>query len=343
MSSGAPPAAVRAPSPVAWRAAVAPYVGPDSTRSLLQLTTTLALLALSFTVAYQLYDWSVWAALALAPLSAGLLVRTFIFMHDCAHGSFLPWRRASEVVGFFTGTLTLTPFGQWRRDHALHHASSGDLERRGHGDIQTLTVREYLARTPRGRLAYRLARHPAALLLVGPLYLMLNQRFRPRSKATGDKQITSVWTTNAAILVLGTLTVLLFGWPALLVVYLPAIYLAAMAGIWLFYVQHQFEDAYWESAESWDYATAALHGSSHLVLPPVLQWFTGNIGLHHVHHLAPRIPNYRLQSCHDATPMLHVAPVLTLRDGISALRLALWDEEQRRMVPFSDVAEGRSA
>ena len=342
MSSGAPPAAVRTPSPVAWRAAVAPYIGPDSTRSLLQLTTTLALLALSFTVAYQLYDWSVWAALALAPLSAGLLVRTFIFMHDCAHGSFLPWRRASELVGFFTGTLTLTPFGQWRRDHALHHASSGDLERRGHGDIQTLTVREYLARTPRGRLAYRLARHPAALLLVGPLYLMLNQRFRPRSKATGDKQITSVWTTNAAILVLGTLTVLLFGWPALLVVYLPAIYLAAMAGIWLFYVQHQFEDAYWESAESWDYATAALHGSSHLVLPPVLQWFTGNIGLHHVHHLAPRIPNYRLQSCHDATPMLHVAPVLTLRDGISALRLALWDEEQRRMVRFSDVAEGRS-
>ena len=342
MSSEASAPAVRAPAAAAWRAAVAPYVGPDTTRSLAQLTTTLGLLALSLTIAYQLAIWSVWAGLALAPLSAGLLVRTFIFMHDCSHGSFLPWRRASEVVGFFTGVLTLTPFGQWRRDHALHHASSGDLERRGHGDIQTLTVREYLARTPRGRLAYRLARHPAALLLVGPLYLMINQRFRPRSKATGDKQIMSVWTTNAAILVLGTLTVLLFGWRALLVVYLPAIYLAAMAGIWLFYVQHQFEDAYWESAETWDYATAALHGSSHLVLPPVLQWFTGNIGLHHVHHLAPRIPNYRLQSCHDATPMLHVAPVLTLREGISALRLALWDEEQRRMVRFKDVA-GRSA
>ncbi len=337
------PPVVRAPAAAAWRAAVAPYLGPDTTRSRVQLTTTLGLLALSFTIAYQLAGWSVWAGLALAPLSAGLLVRTFIFMHDCAHGSFLPWRRASEIVGYVTGVLTLTPFGQWRRDHALHHASSGDLERRGHGDIQTLTVREYLARTPRGRLAYRLARHPAALLLVGPLYLMINQRFRPRSKATGDKQITSVWTTNAGIVVLGALTVLLFGWQALLVVYLPAIYLAAMAGIWLFYVQHQFEDAYWESAETWDYATAALHGSSHLVLPPVLQWFTGNIGLHHVHHLAPRIPNYRLQSCHDATPMLHVAPVLTLRDGISALRLALWDEEQRRMVRFKDVAEGRSA
>ena len=343
MSSEATATVVSAPAPAAWRAAVAPYIGPDTTRSIVQLTTTLALLALSFTIAYQLAAWSVWAALAFSPLSAGLLVRTFIFMHDCAHGSFLPWRRASEIVGYVTGVLTLTPFGQWRRDHALHHASSGDLERRGHGDIQTLTVREYLARTPRGRLSYRLVRHPAALLLVGPLYLMINQRFRPRGKATGEKQVTSVWATNAGILVLGALTVALFGWQALLVVYLPAIYLAAMAGIWLFYVQHQFEDAYWESAESWDYATAALHGSSHLVLPPVLQWFTGNIGLHHVHHLAPRIPNYRLQSCHDATPMLQVAPVLTLRDGISALRLALWDEEQRRMVRFRDVGEGRSA
>ena len=339
----ASPAASRGPSATAWRAAVAPYIGPDTTRSLLQLTTTLGLLALSFVLAYWLGSWSVWAALAIAPLSAGLLVRTFIFMHDCSHGSFLPSRPASEIVGFITGVLTLTPFGQWRRDHALHHASSGDLERRGHGDIQTLTVREYLARSPRGRLMYRLARHPASLLLVGPLYLMINQRFRPRSKATGDKQITSVWTTNAAIVVLAALTVLLFGWRALLVVYFPAIYLAAMAGIWLFYVQHQFEDAYWESGENWDYATAALHGSSHLVLPPILQWFTGNIGLHHVHHLAPRIPNYRLQRCHDATPMLHVAPVLTLAQGVAALRLALWDEESRRLVRFKDVAEERSA
>ena len=343
MSAEARSAAPRGPSPTAWRAAVAPYIGPDASRSILQLSTTLALLALTFTMAYQLHGWSVWAALALAPLSAGLLVRTFIFMHDCSHGSFLPWRRASDLVGFFTGVLTLTPFAQWRRDHALHHASSGDLERRGHGDIATLTVREYLARTPRGRLSYRLTRHPASLLLVGPLYLMVNQRFRPRSKATGAQQAASVWSTNAAILALGVLTVLLFGWYALLIVYLPAIYLAASAGIWLFYVQHQFEDAYWEPAESWDYATAALHGSSHLVLPPVLQWFTGSIGLHHVHHLAPRIPNYRLQRCHDSTPLLQVAPVLTLRSGVAALRLALWDEEQRRMVRFSDVAEERQA
>ena len=339
MSAEARVGAQHAPSPAAWRAAVAPYIGPDASRAFLQLTTTLVLLALSFTMAYQLHNWSAWAALAVAPLSAGLLVRTFIFMHDCSHGSFLPWRWASDLVGFVTGVLTLTPFAQWRRDHALHHASSGDLERRGHGDIATLTVREYLARPARGRLSYRLARHPASLLLVGPLYLMINQRFRPRGLATGSPQVVSVWSTNAAILALGALTVVLFGWHALLVVYLPAIYLAASAGIWLFYVQHQFEDAYWESSESWDYATAALHGSSHLVLPGVLQWFTGNIGLHHVHHLAPRIPNYRLQRCHDATPMLQVAPKLTLRAGVAALRLALWDEAQRRMVRFSDLAD----
>jgi acyl-lipid omega-6 desaturase (Delta-12 desaturase) len=328
----------RGPSAAEWRAAVAPYVGPDARRALLQLGTTLALLALSLGTAYRLLAWSVPAALLLAPLSAGLLVRTFIFMHDCAHGSFLPWRRASDLVGFVTGVLTLTPFGQWRRDHALHHASSGDLDRRGHGDVPTLTVREYLARTPRGRLVYRLIRHPASLMLVGPLHLMFGQRVRPRSKATGTPQLASVWATNAAIVALGAATVLTLGWKALLLVYLPAYYLAAMAGVWLFYVQHQFEDAYWEAGGEWDYATAALHGSSHLVLPPVLRWFTGSIGLHHVHHLAPRIPNYRLQPCHDATPLLQGAPVLTPRAGVAALRLALWDEERRRMVRFADVA-----
>ena len=326
--------------PADWRAAVAPYVGPDASRALAQLATTLVLLALSFTIAYLLSARSVVAALAMAPLSAGLLVRTFIVMHDCAHGSFLPWRRASDFVGFVTGVLTLTPFDQWRRDHALHHASSGDLDRRGHGDIPTLTVREYLARSPRGRLAYRAVRHPATLLLGGPLHLMISQRFRPRSKATGARQVESVWATNVAIVVAAAAAVALFGWRSLLIVYLPAFYLAAMAGVWLFYVQHQFEDAYWESAGDWDYATAALHGSSHLVLPPVLQWFTGSIGLHHVHHLAPRIPNYRLQRCHDATPLLQEAPVLTLRTGVSALRLALWDEERRRLVRFSDLRDG---
>jgi omega-6 fatty acid desaturase (delta-12 desaturase) len=327
----------RGPASADWRAAVAPYVGPDASRAIAQLVSTLGLLVLSLGLEYWLLDHSLWFSLALAPLSGGLLVRTFILMHDCAHGSFLPWRRASEIVGYVTGVLTLTPFGQWRRDHALHHASSGDLERRGHGDVPTLTVREYLARSPRGRLVYRTIRHPASLLLGGPIHLMFSQRFRPRSKATGAPQIASVWATNAGILALGTALVLLLGWEMVALVYLPAYYLAAMAGVWLFYVQHQFEDAYWESGAEWDYATAALHGSSHLVLPPLLQWFTGSIGLHHVHHLAPRIPNHRLQRCHDATPLLQTAPVLTLRSGAAALKLSLWDEERRRMVRFDEV------
>ena len=328
----------RGPAAAEWRAAVAPYVGPDATRAIVQLTSTLLLLALSLGLELWLLKYSIWASLALAPISGGLLVRTFIFMHDCAHGSFLPWRRASEIVGYVTGVLTLTPFGQWRRDHALHHASSGDLERRGNGDVPTLTVREYLARSPRGRLVYRTIRHPASLLFGGPIHLMFSQRFRPRGLATGAPQVASVWATNAGILAFGAALVMLLGWEMVALVYLPAYYLAAMAGVWLFYVQHQFEEAYWESGAEWDYATAALHGSSHLVLPPVLQWFTGNIGLHHVHHLAPRIPNHKLQRCHDSAPLLQAAPVVTMRSGIAALRLALWDEEQHRMVRFNEVS-----
>lgn len=320
-----------------WRSLTAPYVGADVPRALYQLVTTLGLLAVAFAASYRALQWSTVAALALAVPTAGLLVRTFIIMHDCAHGSFLPWRRVMDAIGFVTGVLTLTPYGQWRRDHALHHASSGDLDRRGHGDVPMLTVREYLARPRRGRLAYRTIRHPASLLLVGPLYLVASHRVRARGAGTTMRQARSVWLTNATIALVAMLVVWRLGWAALLLVYLPAWYLAVIAGVWLFYVQHQFEGTRWDAHGDWDYATAALRGSSHLRLHPVLQWFTGNIGLHHVHHLAPRIPNYRLQRCHDATPLLHAAPVVTLRTGIAALRLALWDEDQQRMVRFADM------
>lgn len=329
----------RAPAAAApdWRRVVEPYVGPDDRRGAQLLAITLALLVASVAGTIVLLSWSWVAALAVAPLTAGLLVRTFIFMHDCSHGSLFTSRRANDTVGFITGALTFTPFDQWRRDHALHHASSGDLDRRGHGDIPTLTVREYLARPRRGRLAYRLVRHPAALLLVGPIHLLLNQRFRGRSVATKARQVTSVWGTNAAIAALLGLGFWLLGWQAVVIAYLVPYYLAAMAGIWLFYVQHQFEDAYWAPHQGWDYADAALQGSSHLVLPPILQWFTGNIGLHHVHHVAPRIPNYRLQECHDQNDVFHQSPTVTPLSGIAALRLALWDEDRQRLVAFRDV------
>jgi omega-6 fatty acid desaturase (delta-12 desaturase) len=327
------------PGPVGsdWRQVVARYQGSSVARSLLQLVTTLGLLVVTLVAMYKLLHVAPWATALLVLPAAGFIIRTFIIMHDCSHGSFLPWPKVNDAVGFVTGILTLTPYAQWRREHALHHASSGDLDRRGNGDVTTITVREYLALGAWGRFRYRLFRNPAVLLGLGPLHMMVLQRFRTRSKATGSKQLWNVWMTNVAIAGLAATLVIAAGAQSLLVVYLPAYYLATMAGVWLFYVQHQFEDAYWESHENWDYATAAVHGSSYLRLPRVLQWFTGSIGLHHVHHLGPRIPNYRLQRAHDENPIFHVAPVMTIRAGVKALTLTLYDEQKRRLVRFKDL------
>ena len=316
---------------------VGPYLGPNARRASFQLVTTLTLLALSLWTVHAVSERSIPLALLMGVVVAGLLVRTFVLMHDCAHGSFFESRRANDVVGFLTGVLTLTPFAQWRRDHAMHHASSGDLDRRGHGDVPTLTVREYQSRSPRARLAYRIVRHPLVLLLGGPLHLAIGQRFRGPSKATGSRQIASVWGTNAAIVLLVTVAVWAVGWKSVLIAYGFPYYLAASMGVWLFYVQHQFEDAYWAPHENWDYAEAALRGSSHLQLPQPLRWLTADIGLHHVHHIAPRIPNYRLQQCHDANAVFQRSPTVTIRSGTAALRLTLWDEDRNRLVTFRDA------
>ncbi len=324
-----------------WRRAVEPYVGPDARRATLQLVTTLGALALAMWLSATALHASLALSLLIAIPIAGLLVRTFVLMHDCAHSSFFGSRRVNDTVGFLTGVITLTPFVQWRRDHALHHASSGDLDRRGHGDVPTLTVREYLARSRKGRLVYRVIRHPMALLLGGPIHLIISQRLRGKSTATGDKQVSSVLATNIAIVVGLTAAVWLAGWQTVLVAYVLPFYLAAMAGVWLFYVQHQFEDAYWAPHEDWNYVDAALQGSSHLKLPAVLGWFTGDIGLHHVHHVAPRIPNFRLQQCHRDNPLFHKSPTVTLRSGMAALRLSLWDEEQGRLVSFRELASSQ--
>jgi omega-6 fatty acid desaturase (delta-12 desaturase) len=321
-----------------WRRAVEPFVGPDARRASFQLVTTLVPLAALMWIIHSLLPHAPLLALLLAVPTAGLLVRTFIIMHDCAHGSFFASRRMNDAVGFATGVLTLTPFAQWRRDHALHHASSGDLDRRGHGDVPTLTVKEYLAKPPRQRLIYRIIRHPASLLLGGPFHLMIGQRMRGKGKATGRRQLASVWLTNAAIVLLVSAMFWLVGWRSVLVAYALPYYLAASIGVWLFYVQHQFEDAYWATHDDWNYVEAALLGSSHLRLPPVLQWFTGSIGLHHVHHVAPRVPNFRLQLCHDSSPMFAKSPVVTPRSAMASLRLALWDEDRQRLVAFRDVA-----
>jgi omega-6 fatty acid desaturase (delta-12 desaturase) len=320
-----------------WKNVVARYQQTEVPRAIVELVTTLLPLAALFTLMFYSLALPYWVTLLLAIPTAGFLVRTFIIMHDCSHSSFLPWRRANDIVGAITGALTLTPFSQWRRDHAIHHASSGDLDRRGHGDVHTITVREYLALSPIEKFKYRCVRHPLALLAVGPIWLTVNQRFRTRSKATKDKQITSVWGLNAVI-VIALLTFYLLGvLPEVLKVYVPVMYIAGAAGVFLFYVQHQFEDTYWEHHEEWDYAHASIAGSSYLKLPQPLAWLTGNIGVHHVHHIGPKIPNYKLQQAHDENPFFHNVTVVRLRDTGRALRLSLWDEETDRLISFRDL------
>lgn len=325
-----------------WRSIISRYAGPDVRVSLWQAFSTLFMLVAGLIFAVRLMEPAPWAtALLVIPLG-GLLIRTFVIMHDCAHGSFLPWPKINDALGFITGVLTFTPFQQWRREHALHHASSGDLDHRGYGDIITLTVAEYNARSRWGRFKYRLYRHPITLFGIGPLHMMILQRFRAPSLATGAKQLWNVWMTNAALVGLVTIAILAFGWRSVLLVYVPAYYLAAAAGIWLFYVQHQFEEAYWERGKEWDYATAAVTGSSHLRLPGILNWFTGHIGLHHVHHLGPKIPNYRLKAAHEENEVFKVAPELNMRTAFRTLRLTLWDEARGRMIGFRELRQARA-
>jgi omega-6 fatty acid desaturase (delta-12 desaturase) len=285
---------------------------------------------------------SVLLTIALAIPAAGFLVRTFIVFHDCSHGSMLPSKRGNAYLGAFLGLFVLSPFRRWRHDHAVHHATSGDLERRGVGDVLTLTVAEYRARPWRGRLAYRLIRNPLVMFGFGPVFAMI---IGPRLVAKGarPRMRNSVLATDLALAVIVAGLCLLIGWKPFVLVWAPSALLAGSVGIWLFYVQHQFEDAYWQEAADWTYADAALRGSSYLRLPKVLQFFTGNIGLHHVHHLNARIPNYNLQSAHDANPMFHSVPTLSLWDGLRAVRLKLWDEGSGRMVTFAQARAAAAA
>jgi omega-6 fatty acid desaturase (delta-12 desaturase) len=320
-----------------WRAIVSRYQRSDLGRALTQVATTFIPLAATFYVMYRSLALPYWTTLLLALPAAGLLVRTFIIMHDCAHGSFFPSKRANSLVGWITGVLTMTPFGHWRHGHALHHASSGDLDRRGNGDVDTLTVAEYAALSRGARLRYRLLRNPFVLFGFGPIHFVLTNRIPPRGETATARQRMSVWSTNAAIVALFAAASLWIGWRAAFLIYVPAMYLAAAAGIWLFYVQHQFEGTYWKEHAEWDYATAAIRGSSYLELTPVLRWFTGSIGLHHVHHLGPRIPNYALKRCHDENALFGGVTVLTLAQSVRTLRLTLWDDATQRLVGFRDV------
>jgi omega-6 fatty acid desaturase (delta-12 desaturase) len=285
---------------------------------------------------YLSLDLSYLVTLAIAVPTGGFLVRTFIVFHDCAHGSFFRSSRANAWVGRGCGLLVFAPFAAWRHEHAVHHATSGDLDRRGVGDVPTLTVAEYEALPARSRIAYRLFRNPAVMFGVGPIWAMvISPRFISRSARARLRH--SVALTNLALAIVVGGLCLLVGPLDFLLVWGPPALIAGAVGVWLFYVQHQFEDAYWESSPDWSYADAALRGSSYLRLRQPLQFFTGNIGLHHVHHLSARVPNYNLQRAHDEMPILQSVPTLTIWDGLRAARLKLWDEEHRRLVSFSDL------
>ncbi len=312
------------------------YARPSWKGGLWSIATSLVpYLALSV-VMYLLIDVSVLLTLALAIPAGGFLVRVFIVFHDCTHSSLLPSRSANARVGAVMGLLVLAPFARWRHDHAVHHATSGDLDRRGVGDVPTLTVAEYQARPWRGRLAYRLIRHPLVMFGLGPVFAMI---IGPRIVASGarPRMRNSVLRTDAALLVALLLLGFTLGWGQFALVWAPAAMLAGSIGIWLFYVQHQFEDAYWQGGEDWSYQEAALQGSSYLKLPRVLQFFTGNIGLHHVHHLNARVPNYNLQRAHESNPAFHGVPTLSLWDALSAVRLKLWDEQAHRLITFAQA------
>jgi omega-6 fatty acid desaturase (delta-12 desaturase) len=319
-----------------WREVLAPYAQPSLRRSLLDLATAVVpYLALVVAMDFASRA-SFLLALALALPAAGFLLRTYILFHDCAHGSFLPSKRANVLLGRALGLLVYSPYQSWRHSHAIHHATAGDLDRRGVGDVPTLTVAEYQGSSWPRRAGYWYFRNPLVMFGLGPIYAMIvqprlvNRSARPRIRH-------SVIATNVALAVMVGAACWLVGWREFLLLQGPPALLAGSAGVWLFYVQHQFEDTYWQNADDWSYAEAALRGSSYLKLPKVLQFFTGNIGLHHVHHLSARIPNYNLQRAHDENPIFHDVPTLSLWDGLRTVRLKLWDEEHGRLVTFAEA------
>jgi omega-6 fatty acid desaturase (delta-12 desaturase) len=325
-----------------WREIVSRYQTPSVKRAVWQLVSTIVPLLACFVLMYWSLSVSYLLTLALALPAAGLAIRTFIIMHDCGHGSFLPSRTWNDIVGWVTGILTATPYSHWRREHAIHHATSGHLAQRGTGDITTLTVREYLTANWWKRTYYRLYRNPLVLLGVGPTFLLIKHRWPARDLA-GKREKLNVHLTNLALAVLITVTSLLIGFREFMMIWLPIVLLSGTAGVLLFYVQHQFEDAYWREGGEWDYATAAVAGSSYFRLPKVLQWFTGNIGFHHVHHLSPKIPNYQLERCHRENPTFQKVTTLTIGESIRTLGLKLWDEESGRMVGFRHLRKLRRA
>jgi len=337
-TTDAPLAAEASVGPPAWVRLTAKYRGSVAWKSIYQLVNTLVLYFAGLFLCWLAYQYSFWLMLPVAVPTGLLMTRTFVLQHDCGHGSFFKSRRANDTVGRLLGILTFTPYEYWRKSHALHHATSGDLGSRGFGDIGTLTLKEYYERSPNSRFWYHVYRNPIVMFGLFPFLLFVVRfRFHYQRERQFNKDRRSVYRTNFFLVLLVALACFTVGWKAYLAIQLSVLLSGATLGVWLFYVQHQYEDTYWAQSEDWNYFDAAILGSSHFRMPKVLQWFSGNIGVHHVHHLCPAIPNYKLQQAHDETPEFQVAPTINLWTSIRSAFLAIWDEETRTLISFREA------
>jgi len=325
-----------------WRKAMGPYETTVLWKSLWQTINTLVPYAALWYLMYLSLEVSYVLTVGLAFVTAGFVIRSFIILHDCGHGSFFKSQKANNFLGSIIGVLTFTPYHYWTYEHSIHHATSGDLDRRSVGDIKTWTVDEYLGAPCWQRIRYRFYRNPIILFVVGPFLLFLIGYRLPLGKAVG-RQRRSVIRTNFAIVGLAVLISSVIGVKAYVLIQLPVLMISSSIGVWMFYIQHQFEGVYWERHRKWDYLTAALEGSSFYKLPGVLRWFTGNIGYHHIHHLGPRVPNYFLKKCYDENPLFRNIKPITLCSSLKAVCLHLWDEERRELVGWSHLKFLRSA
>lgn len=316
-----------------WIEVVKKYNQPDLKRSIWQIVNSLGPYVGLWILMYFSLQWSYWITLGISILAAGFMVRIFIIFHDCGHGSFFKSSWANRIVGTLLGSLVFTPYERWHRGHYIHHNTAGNLDSRGIGDVWTLTVEEYEKRTGWEKFIYSLYRHPIILFAIGPVFMFMIW-FRFPNKSLGKPERRSVYVTNLILLVLYAGLILAIGWKAVLLIQLPTFYFAAFAGSWLFYVQHQYDDVVWTRKEDWDYKDIALAGCSYLKFPKVLQWFSGNIGFHHVHHLSPKIPNYKLEKCHKENEMFSVVKPVTFVPSMRSMRLKLWDEKLGQLISF---------
>ncbi|WP_068674011.1 fatty acid desaturase [Oceanobacillus sp. Castelsardo] len=317
------------------RKSVAPFATSDTKISIIQIINSFVPFFLLWFLAYQSLSISFWLSLPLSIVAAGFVVRIFIIFHDCTHMSFFKSGKANRILGTITGIITHFAFEKWKRDHSIHHATSSNLDKRGTGDVWVMTVDEYTEASFWGRLGYRLYRNPLIMFGLGPFYLFFISN-RINRKGAKRKERWNTYLINVSLVAIYALLIWLIGWQALLMVQLPIMFVAGSLGVWLFYVQHQFEDSYFENEEEWDYVKAAVDGSSYYKLPKVLQWLTGNIGFHHVHHLSPRVPNYQLEKAHESTPPLQKATTITLKTSLQSIRFRLYDQASRTFVSFKE-------